>query len=67
MLTKVIGVKIIAKGMVDRKSGGSIVNVSSQSSSRAIPDHTSYAVTKAALDQMTRNMAQELGPHKVCY
>ena len=51
--------------MVERKTGGSIVNVSSQASSRAIPLHTVYGSSKAALDQMTRSMAQELGKYNV--
>ena len=31
---------------------GSIVNVSSQASMRALPDHTSYGASKAAVDQV---------------
>jgi|EP01047_Picozoa_sp_COSAG01_P046666 L-xylulose reductase len=45
--------QIIARGMATRGSG-SIVNVSSQSSFRALQDHTVYCATKGALDQMTR-------------
>ena len=59
--------KVVAKGMIDRASPGSIVNVSSQASSRALKDHTVYCSTKGALDQLTRVMALELGPHKVSY
>lgn len=51
--------------MIERKKGGSIVNVSSQASLRGIRDHTLYGATKAALDALTRNMCLELGPHNV--
>ena len=43
----------IARGMAER-GVGAIVNVSSQSSFRALQDHTTYCATKGALDQLTR-------------
>jgi NAD(P)-dependent dehydrogenase (short-subunit alcohol dehydrogenase family) len=30
-----------------------------------IPAHTSYSVSKAAIDQVTRHLAVELGPHQI--
>nr|CAD7427939.1 unnamed protein product [Timema monikensis] len=48
--------QVIAKGMVDRKNGGSIA---------ALADHTVYCGTKGAVDMVTRVMALELGPHKI--
>lgn len=51
--------------MIERAKGGSIVNVSSQASQRAIRDHVIYCTTKGALDSMTGVMALELGPHQV--
>lgn len=57
--------QIVAKSMVERKIGGSIVNMSSQASQAALTDHVVYGMTKAAVDQMTRVMALELGPHKI--
>uniref|UniRef100_H2ZQP2 L-xylulose reductase n=2 Tax=Ciona savignyi TaxID=51511 RepID=H2ZQP2_CIOSA len=57
--------QIVARGMVDRKNGGSIVNISSQASTIGIENHTSYCMSKAALDQLTRNMSLELGPHNI--
>jgi len=57
--------QIVAKGMISRGSGGAIVNVSSQSSMRAVQDHTAYCTSKGALDQLTRMMALELGPHQI--
>ncbi len=57
--------QVIARGMIARGSGGAIVNVSSQASSRAIRDHTAYCTSKGALDQLTRMMALELGEHQI--
>jgi len=57
--------QIIAQGMILGGSGGAIVNVSSQSSMRAVQDHTAYCTSKGALDQLTRMMALELGPHQI--
>ena len=54
-----------ARKMVSEKKGGSIVNVSSQASMKAIPEHAFYAASKAAMDMMTKVMALELGKHNV--
>ncbi|CAH1720262.1 unnamed protein product [Aphis gossypii] len=54
-----------AKNMISEKIKGSIVNVSSTISERAIPDHVSYCASKGALNQITRTMAIELGPHGI--
>ncbi len=51
--------------MIERQKGGAIVNVSSQASTVGIPDHASYCASKGALDQLTRVMAVELGPHQI--
>ncbi|XP_023197145.1 L-xylulose reductase isoform X2 [Xiphophorus maculatus] len=57
--------QMVAGGMKARGSGGSIVNVSSQASQRALRDHTVYCATKGALDMLTKVMALELGPHQI--
>lgn len=57
--------QVVARGMIARGSGGAIVNLSSQASSRAVRDHTAYCASKGALDQLTRMMALELGPHQI--
>lgn len=57
--------QIIAKKMISNGKGGSIVNVSSQASLRALPDHASYCASKGALDMLTKVMALELGPHQI--
>jgi L-xylulose reductase len=54
----------VAAGMVERRRGA-IVNVSSKASQVALTDHMSYCMSKGAIDQLTRVMALELGPHNV--
>ncbi|PRD32905.1 UNVERIFIED_CONTAM: L-xylulose reductase, partial [Trichonephila clavipes] len=56
---------IIAKGMKERGAGGAIVNISSQAAIIALPNHATYCASKGALDQITKVMALELGPHKI--
>ena len=57
--------QIVARGMIAAGRGGVIVNLSSVASSRALADHTSYCTSKGAMDQLTRMMALELGPHNI--
>ena len=57
--------QVVARGMIDRGLGGAIVNVSSQASQASLADHTAYCASKGALDQLTRVMALELGPHNI--
>jgi len=47
------------------KSGGSIINISSIASFSAMPNSSVYAATKAAVDQVTRSLAKELGPRNI--
>ena len=57
--------QVVARGMIERKQGGAIVNLSSQASMVGLLDHTAYCASKGALDQLTRVMALELGPHQI--
>lgn len=64
-----LGVNVIGNALVTRyavehikKNGGAIVNLGSISSYLAQPDFFAYSATKAAIAQMTRNMAMDLGP-----
>lgn len=57
--------QVVARGMISRKKGGAIVNLSSQASMVSLTDHTAYCASKGALDQLTRMMALELGPHQI--
>jgi 3-oxoacyl-[acyl-carrier protein] reductase len=45
--------------------GGSVVNISSVVSTSAPPNASVYSATKAAVDAVTRSLAQELGPRKI--
>ena len=57
--------QVIARGLLERGSAGAIVNISSQASTRVIENHVVYCTSKAAVDQLTRCLAFELGPHQV--
>jgi 3-oxoacyl-[acyl-carrier protein] reductase len=46
-------------------SGGSIVNMSSFAATSAPPTAAVYSATKAAVNAITRSLAQELGPRKI--
>ena len=61
----VIGTALVtryASAAMRRRGGGAIVNLGSISSFVAQPDFVAYSATKAALLQMTRNMALDLAP-----
>ena len=61
----VLVAKHVARGMIDAKRAGSIVNVSSQAALVALDDHLSYSASKAALDAVTRALCVELGPYGI--
>jgi 3-oxoacyl-[acyl-carrier protein] reductase len=45
--------------------GGSIINISSIAATAAPPTTAVYSATKAAVNAVTRSLAQELGPRKI--
>jgi 3-oxoacyl-[acyl-carrier protein] reductase len=45
--------------------GGSIINISSVAATAAPPTTSVYSATKAAVNAVTRSLAQELGPRKI--
>jgi L-xylulose reductase len=57
--------KYTTQSMVRLGKGGSIVNVSSQASLVALDGHISYGSSKAALDNITRVSALELGKYNI--
>ncbi|MBX2883507.1 MAG: SDR family oxidoreductase [Granulosicoccus sp.] len=57
--------KYASASMIRLKRGGSIVNVSSQASLVALRGHISYGSSKAALDNITRVSALELGEYGI--
>jgi L-xylulose reductase len=57
--------KYASKSMIRLGKGGAIVNVSSQAALVALPGHISYGSSKAALDNITRVSALELGKYNI--
>lgn len=56
----------ILKALLPRiPDGGRIVNISSQTSLVAFPDVAAYAMSKGALDVLTRVLAKQLGPRNI--
>lgn len=47
------------------KDGGSVINISSVVATTAPPNTSVYSATKAAVDAVTRSLAQELGPRQI--
>ena len=70
---RVLGVNVVGTAMMSRFAseymkqfgGGSIVNLGSISSFVAQPSFVTYSATKAAILQMTRNMAMDLAPFNI--
>ena len=58
-------IKYAARSMIRLGRGGSIVNVSSQAGLVALTGHISYGSSKAALDNITRVSALELGQYGI--
>jgi NAD(P)-dependent dehydrogenase (short-subunit alcohol dehydrogenase family) len=57
--------KYASRSMIRLGKGGAVVNVSSQAALVALKGHVSYGSSKAALDNITRVSALELGPHGI--
>ena len=57
--------KYASRSMIRLGRGGAIVNVSSQAALVALKGHISYGSSKAALDNITRVCALELGRHGI--
>ena len=58
-------IKYTSRSMIRLGRGGSIVNVSSQAGLVALSGHVSYGSSKAALDNITRVSALELGRYDI--
>jgi len=63
----VLGLLLTSKEAVQQfgPNGGSIINISSVAATLAPPTTSIYSATKAAVDAITRSLAQELGPRLV--
>jgi len=58
-------IRLIVPPMIERKRGGSIINIVSVAGLRPQPGGLLYSFTKAGLIMMTRSWAQEFGSHKI--
>jgi 3-oxoacyl-[acyl-carrier protein] reductase len=65
--TNVLGPILVTREALQyfRPEGGSVLNISSIVSERAIPNAVVYASSKAALDSVTRVLALELSPRRI--
>lgn len=67
-LSQVIARRMLSQAKHDEEHEGaigSIINISSIAAHRAAPDLLAYAVSAAALDQLTRSHALALAPHRI--
>lgn len=55
----------VARAMVERGDGGSIINVTSIEGTRAAPGYAAYAAAKAGVINLTQTAALELAPHRI--
>ncbi len=51
--------------LMEKRGGGSIVNITSPGSWRVMPDYVAVGASKAALDALTRYLAVELAPQNI--
>jgi NAD(P)-dependent dehydrogenase (short-subunit alcohol dehydrogenase family) len=58
-------IRAIGRSMAQRGQGGRIVNITSSSAHRAVMSKPAYGASKAALAQLTRIAAAELGPYDI--
>ena len=58
-------IRLIVPKMIERKSGGSIINIASVAGLRPQPGGLLYSFTKAGLLMMTRSWAQEFGQYNI--
>jgi NAD(P)-dependent dehydrogenase (short-subunit alcohol dehydrogenase family) len=69
MTTNLDGVFLLSKRviaeMVERKSGGAIINIASISGLNSTITHAHYATSKAGLIMFTRAAAEEFGPYGI--
>ncbi|MHB6912538.1 SDR family oxidoreductase [Streptomyces sp. DB-54] len=56
---------VVREGLKRLRDGGRIVNISSGAGRLAMPEAIAYGATKGALDNLTLNLAKELGPRGI--
>ncbi len=55
----------VAKAMIDLKSGGKIINISSMHARISFRGASAYVASKGGVEALTKTMARELGPFKI--
>src|SRR5262245_44493312 len=60
-----LGCQVFGKHLVERGQGGSIINLGSMSGLLPLSRVFTYSASKAAVHNLTRNLAREWAPHKV--
>jgi len=60
-----LGCQVFGKYLVDRGEGGSIINLGSMSGLVPLSRVFTYSATKAAVHNLTKNLAREWAPHRV--
>lgn len=64
--TNALALNLLAQGAAPLlRDGGRIVAISSLGAVRAIPQYAFIGASKAALESLARNLAQELGPRRI--
>src|SRR5947209_12437453 len=58
-------IRLTVPKMIERRSGGSIINISSIAGLQPQAEGLLYSFTKAGLIMLTRSWAREFGPHSV--
>ena len=59
------GCQVFGKAMIDAKKGGCILNISSMAAVRPLSRVFNYSASKAAMLNLTLNLAREWAPHHV--
>jgi NAD(P)-dependent dehydrogenase (short-subunit alcohol dehydrogenase family) len=60
-----LGCQVFGKYLVERGEGGSIINLGSMSGLTPLSRVFTYSASKAAVHNLTRNLAREWAPHRV--
>src|SRR5205814_9558413 len=61
----VFGCQVFGKQMIDQKQGGVIINIASMSAIRPLSRVFTYSATKAAVLNLTMNLAREWAPQGI--